>query len=565
MGLNNFRTEHLIWDRVNSHITYSLETNSGDSNGRKLRVQVLDGGVVTALTGVTLSLAWKTANGRYSGLDAFKVADAALGIFEIYYTTEMLSNVGKLKASLVLVDATGRMESDTFPIVVKPTMVDDNAVQGENSFTALTEALISVTDLEKNYAPKLNEVTAQLAQKATKNELFFKRDKATKIEPTDASDALLQMFSPAGSTSPIVAPNSVDANKTTFIREQKNIFNKSTVVNGYINFLTGAVTSSELYKASDYIPVIYGRIYKTTKCYDYAFYNSSKTFISAVSNGNVEATVTPPTNAVFMRTSVANANLNTTMISEYSLPTEYLAFGERKILMIDEAFISAIKETVPQPTDPFVESKWKNKVWNVLGDSITEVNGTANMKYHDVIKAKIGCTVNNYGISGTGWRTPDSGGGKLGFYQRINTLTTDADLITVFGGTNDWSEVGIPMVLGTFGDSDPAISLYGAIDYTLRQLVIKFPTKTIAVFTPIQRNNNWLDHNSNGVTLEMVADAIIKVANKYSIPVLDLYREGNMYAWDANFRTAMLQDGLHPNNAGHANMADKILAFINSL
>lgn len=182
MGLNNFRTEHLIWDRVNSHVTYSLETNSGDSNGRKLRVQVLDGGVVTALSGVTLSLAWKTANQINSGLDAFKLVDVALGIFEIYYTTEMLSNVGKLKASLVLVDATGRMESDTFPITVNPTMVDDNAVQGENSFTALTEALVKVNEwngriddveqdyadraenLEETYAPRLTEVTAQLAQ-----------------------------------------------------------------------------------------------------------------------------------------------------------------------------------------------------------------------------------------------------------------------------------------------------------------------------------------------------------------------------------------------------------------
>lgn len=430
-----------------------------------------------------------------------------------------------------------------------------------------------LANLEVNYAGRLTglesadqSITAQLAQTATKNELFLKRDKATKIEPTDASDALLQMFSPAGSTNPIVAPNSVDANKTTFIREQKNIFNKTTVSNGYINFLTGAVMSSELYKASDYIPVIYGRIYKTTKCYDYAFYNSSKTFISAISNGNIEATVIPPINAVYLRTAVANANLNTTMISEYSLPTEYLAFGERKIIMIDEAFISAIKETVPQSSESSIESKWSNKTWNAIGDSITEVNGRTGKNYHKYISDKIGCVVNNYGISGTGWRTGNADGSKLPFSQRLDAMSTSADLITVFGGTNDYGEVGTPFVLGTLGDTTMD-TFYGAVDYTLRLLIAKYPTKTIAVFTPLPSGSFWA---TKSYTMEQVADAIIQVANRHSIPVLDLFRENNLNINNTDAQAYYFKDAtnittLHPNTNGHGKLADKILSFINSL
>lgn len=213
------------------------------------------------------------------------------------------------------------------------------------------------------------------------------------------------------------------------------------------------------------------------------------------------------------------------------------------------------------------QSKWSGKIWNAIGDSITEKNGATSKNYHDYIKEEINCTINNYGVSGTGWRTPKSVGGSSAIYQRISGMAVNADLITVFAGTNDWSEVGIPMVLGSFGDTDPLASFYGAVDNVLSQLVTKYPTKTVAVFTPLQRSEAWynLGHGTSTVTLEQISDAIIKVSNKYNVPVLDLYRLGNMYAQNATFRTVMMPDGLHPNDAGHQLLADKILSFINDL
>lgn len=212
-------------------------------------------------------------------------------------------------------------------------------------------------------------------------------------------------------------------------------------------------------------------------------------------------------------------------------------------------------------------SKWSGKTWNAIGDSITEHNAKTNKNYHDYIAAKIGCKVNNYGISGTGWRTPNSTNTQPAIYNRISSLAANADLITVFAGTNDWGEVYTTMTLGAFGDTAPATSFYGAVDNTISQLVTKYPTKTIAVFTPIQRSDAWynLQHGTSGVSMQQVADAIITVANKYNIPVLDLYRQGNMYAQNTTFQTMMMPDGLHPNDAGHVALADKILAFLNTL
>ena len=144
--LNEFRSQKIIWDIANREVYEKIEAHEGDSNGRKLIVQVINANVVENLTGANLSLAWRL--GESEGLDAFRDVDISKGIFEIYYTTEMLSNVGTVKASLVLVDTKGRIESKPFDIKIYKSNVDDDAVQSSNSFTALTQALVKVNDFD---------------------------------------------------------------------------------------------------------------------------------------------------------------------------------------------------------------------------------------------------------------------------------------------------------------------------------------------------------------------------------------------------------------------------------
>lgn len=162
--LNDFRTERIVWDKADASVHKRITANSGDTNGRKMEVQVLNCGVAEDLTGATLNLSWRTKDGVNHGLDAFDVIDATNGLFEIYYTTGMLTNESTLRTSLVLVDSVGRIESNPFVITVLASNVDDGAVQSENSFTALTDALVRVEGLEDGYAPQLQEVTAQLDQ-----------------------------------------------------------------------------------------------------------------------------------------------------------------------------------------------------------------------------------------------------------------------------------------------------------------------------------------------------------------------------------------------------------------
>jgi lysophospholipase L1-like esterase len=223
------------------------------------------------------------------------------------------------------------------------------------------------------------------------------------------------------------------------------------------------------------------------------------------------------------------------------------------------------KQTVPSQIVS-TTSKWVGKNWSLIGDSITEFASNRSTKnYYQYISDSLGgMTITNVARGGTGYFTMY--GSSPTFSNRVGVTDIASDLITVFGGTNDWANPSCP--LGVMGDTDGSISLYGAIYTTINSLITRFPTKTIAVFTPLPRNDGtntpWMA-NSQGYKLSDVADAVINVANHFSIPVLDLYRKSNMYPWNTSFETALMPDGLHPNAAGHQILADKILSFLNTL
>lgn len=216
-------------------------------------------------------------------------------------------------------------------------------------------------------------------------------------------------------------------------------------------------------------------------------------------------------------------------------------------------------------------SQLTGKSWVVIGDSITEHNFRSNLNYHDYIKEEVGgMTVYNYGVSGSG------------FWNRANTIagsiTQTPDFVTLFWGANDL--IRAPKNLGN-RDSTGTDSLGGLMNIALSALINKFYNKKFAVFTLLPRDiyNNVtnavaVDESgvSQGYTATQVADLIIAICEKYSIPVLDLYRESNLYPWitaaNQYYFTAPSNtepDGLHPNDNGHKLMAHKIREFMEGL
>ena len=243
MALENFRTQKIIWDRANKKIFETIEANSGDSNGRKLVVQVINQETTEVLSGTTLSLGWKSRNGA-KGLDAFNVVDASKGIFEIYYTTEMLSNIGNLEASLILIDSTSRIESSTFTISVRPSTVDDESVESENSFTALTEALVKVNDFDAQLAQKIGGgVKANLE--------IFDEETLNFIHDGTGGPIEIGQIPQNWSVSPI---------KTTFFDLSENLFNPNKVLENTIASPSGNIYDATRWLNNDFIPVELGDV-----------------------------------------------------------------------------------------------------------------------------------------------------------------------------------------------------------------------------------------------------------------------------------------------------------------
>lgn len=371
--------------------------------------------------------------------------------------------------------------------------------------------------------------------------------------------------------------------------------------------------------------------------------------------------------------------------------------------------------------------QWYGKKWNCIGDSITEHNSKTTKNYHDYIKDMIGCTVTNYGVSGTGYITDSVVGSTSdAFHKRIGSLA-NSDIISVFGGSNDYGRpentlplgtnvdigylfrnISTPLIsstnatstydglhvlnvsvptTGTYGftfvkrkwmelsiknckylitsedDTNyyyigliggdagkyksfnkttqlPAdvstglftalvsednikieivgtkcklyklvnnnyilladiaytgtqklgflttavvsgdlagfnnlsltpISFYSGVDNVLGRLISNYPLVKKVVFTPLRRNYNLRTDegltNTRGETLEQYANAIIEIARKYGIPVLDLYHIGELYPYNSTVVSTYMPDGLHPNEAGHQLISKKILSFFNTL
>lgn len=203
---------------------------------------------------------------------------------------------------------------------------------------------------------------------------------------------------------------------------------------------------------------------------------------------------------------------------------------------------------------------FKGKKMNCLGDSITHgyTPGSGSQMerpYPTVVKELLGLdTVRNYGINGS--RLANTGSNPI--VTRYSDMDNDADIICVFGGTNDWSNNN---ALGTI-DSTDNTSIYGALNELCSGLITKYPKATIFFISPLRRTND-ATANSKGYELKDVQIAIEDVCGKYSIPVLDLYSCGNFYPSNSTQNTQLSGDGLHPNQWYHENiLAPKIADFL---
>ena len=217
-----------------------------------------------------------------------------------------------------------------------------------------------------------------------------------------------------------------------------------------------------------------------------------------------------------------------------------------------------------------MELKGKKIVF--LGDSITEGACATSLakSYWGVLGSLSGAIVRGYGIGGTRIAEQmvktDAPEDKLPFITRVDKMDEDADIVVVFGGTNDYGHGDAPLGKMTDRTDD---TFYGAMHNLCKTLIERYPNSLIVIMTPMHRTNEESLVNERGVrnvaTLKEYVYAEKQVAEYYSLPILDMYAMGYLNPNVPIIKKIYMTDGLHPNDAGHELIAKRLLGFLNSL
>lgn len=207
-----------------------------------------------------------------------------------------------------------------------------------------------------------------------------------------------------------------------------------------------------------------------------------------------------------------------------------------------------------------------------LGDSITSGgvtdNGGQAISYAWYLETLIGTNPTNAGVSGS-HITKGTAGRTDSFAERVDSIKGQ-DLVTIYGGVNDFL---FDSPLGVMTDeATTQTTFYGALKYLVTRLTFNNPDAKLLFITPMKADkyggtydvNGNVRRNSVNATEEDYVNAIKEVASYYSIPVLDLFHNGNLNPYIPAQNT-MTVDGLHPNEKGAQRLAKTIAHAINNL
>lgn len=211
---------------------------------------------------------------------------------------------------------------------------------------------------------------------------------------------------------------------------------------------------------------------------------------------------------------------------------------------------------------------------NFLGDSITEGTGVSDKEniYWNRLARDYGLKeARGYGIGGTRLAkqrvTSASAIWDRDFCSRYDEMDDDADVVVIFGGTNDFGHGDAP--LGKMDDRT-SDTFYGACHTLFFGVINKYPTAEIVVMTPLHRLGEddpireGTDHR-RVATLSGYVNIIKEVAEYYSLPVLDLWSCSKIQPRVKILREKYCPDGLHPNDEGHAIIARRLAGFLKTL
>ena len=208
-----------------------------------------------------------------------------------------------------------------------------------------------------------------------------------------------------------------------------------------------------------------------------------------------------------------------------------------------EAAIAA-KEAAQKAEDA-AYGRLKNAVITATGDSIT----AQERNFAKLIAEEYSMTYENVARGGgtvASGILDLEGGHRPCICDTIGSMRQDADIILLSGGVND--QVGLNHELEYLGKLTDGFdqtlnkaTLYGALEYMLRQAVFKWSNKTILYVLPHRMTQN-LDYRT----------AALAACKKYGVPVVDIMESTMDFYTLPEFKNLYTSngDGWHPNEEG---------------
>nr|DAT35237.1 MAG TPA: GDSL like Lipase Acylhydrolase [Caudoviricetes sp.] len=297
------------------------------------------------------------------------INDYVNGVCTLEMPYRVTSTAQNAKCELVIHQYGAILSTIPFSVEVAKSLVKRATVESSNEFGALNNALWKVDGLDS----RINSLSSQLDNNTKQlNDKFDNLEmKKANIEDVnskvwsmanmgqDVKEAMTGGSVAVVGENTVLKENIVDGqvikSKTSFYKKTRNLFDKEKATYGkYISSTTGEAStpsSDGTFYASDFINVTNGSKYNYRaegNSYTlYAFYNSSKTFVSG---GNVNGTdIISPVDG-YIRVSVwKNVDINTVQF-EQGEATEYIA-----------PYVLAVEEDV---------SEMKNNLDKIMIDQI---------------------------------------------------------------------------------------------------------------------------------------------------------------------------------------------------
>ena len=379
----------------------------------------------------------------------------------------------------------------------------------------------------------------------------------------------------------------ISEEKTDFITHGINLCDPTRYINGkYLDWSSGDETDGTNYHITDYIPIIPGQYYTINRALQSCIYDESKQFIGGFYLSSSEfnysndlgdpqdwvtyterfqpITILAQTGWAYLRVTFSNAYLsmivNAQSIGHYDPYRTFIPyFSIPANQLIDLNTILIENSVAPVVNGNGIQIK-------LLGDSITAgVGGTgydasstgggdkianygggvyANVAGHcwansivSYWESKFNCTVKNYGWSGI----PSAK--IIEYWSQLVKAEDDIIICTI--GTNDRADCA---TVSEFIDHLETI-----VDYAVRD------GKQLILIANIPASVSNETNGTKNFHMEDVEHAIRYVTNKRSIPFMNLYRLFLDYCKYTNTTIdSLLNDGLHPNDAGYNVMFDLI-------